>query len=29
MSVIDWLRYLRPPRRTAWAGTPPLREAQV
>lgn len=29
MSVIDWLRYLRPPRRTAFAGTPPLCEAQV
>jgi hypothetical protein len=29
MSVIDWLRYLRPPRRSASAGTPPLREVQA
>jgi hypothetical protein len=28
MSVIDWLRYLRPPRRRASAGTPPLHEVQ-
>jgi hypothetical protein len=28
MGVIDWLRYLRPPRRRASAGTPPLREVQ-
>jgi Glycosyl transferase family 2 len=29
MSVVDWLRYLRPPRRTASAGTPPFHEVQV
>lgn len=29
MSVIDWLRYLRPPRRSASAGTPPFREVRV
>jgi cellulose synthase/poly-beta-1,6-N-acetylglucosamine synthase-like glycosyltransferase len=29
MSVIDWLRYLRPPQRTSGAGTPPLHEVQV
>jgi hypothetical protein len=29
LSVIDWLRYLRPPRRSASAGTPPLREVQA
>jgi hypothetical protein len=28
MSVSDWLRYLRPPKRRASAGTPPLREVQ-
>jgi hypothetical protein len=27
LSVIDWLMYLRRPRRTAFAGTPPVAEA--
>lgn len=29
MGVIDWIRYLRPPHRTAGAGTPPRHGAQV
>lgn len=29
MSVIDWIRYLRPPHRSSGAGTPPLHEVQV
>jgi hypothetical protein len=29
MGVADWIRYLRPPRRSAMAGTPPLHEVQV
>jgi hypothetical protein len=29
LSAGEWMRYLRPPRRTAGAGTPPLHEVQV